>query len=88
MKFIKNLLSEIKLNILKIELFKKFFAKLKLAFFLLRLIFTNKNRIRYLIFDSMILKKFLIDDNWTETLNNNPPNNPINSFGLVMIQQF
>jgi hypothetical protein len=80
MKFFNNLLSEIKLNILKVKIFKKFFIKLKLAFFLLRLIFTNKNKIRYQIFDSMNLKKFLIDDSWTDTLDNNPPNNPVDSF--------
>jgi len=80
MKFLKKLLSEIKKNILYFRILKKIFAKIRLAFFLNRLIFTDKNKIRYRIFDSMHLKKFLADDNWTKILENNPPNNLIDHF--------
>ena len=59
---------------LKTKVFKKIFAKLKLFLFLLRLLISNKNKIRYLIFDSMILKKFLTDDNWIEILDKHPEN--------------
>ena len=52
----------------KIKFIKKTFAKVKLSLFLFRLIFTNKNKIRYLLFDSMNLRQFLISDNWDKTL--------------------
>jgi len=65
---------------LKTKMFKKKFAKLRLFLFLLRLLISNKNKIRYLIFDSMNLKKFLAEDNWTKILENNPPNNLIDHF--------
>jgi len=48
----------LKTKMLKTKMFKKKFAKLKLFLFLLRLLISNKNKIRYLIFDSMNLKKF------------------------------
>ena len=63
---------------LKTKMFKENFAKLKLFLFLLRLLISNKNKIRYLIFDSMILKKFLTDDSWMEVLDNHPENKKIN----------
>ena len=63
----------------KIKFIKKTFAKVKLSLFLFRLIFTNKNKIRYLLFDSMNLRQFLISDNWDKTLKNNPNNRIINS---------
>ena len=63
---------------LKNKIFKKFFAKFKLTLFLLRLLFTNKNKIRYLIFDTLHLKQFFDHDNWQEILKNNPKNKIIN----------
>lgn len=62
----------------KIKFIKKIFAKIKITLFILRLIFSNKNEIRYKIFDSFIIKKFLFDDNWEEIINNHPNNKPIN----------
>lgn len=58
----------------KTKIFKKNFAKLKLFLFLLRMLFTDKKRIRYLIFDSLHLRKFLVDDDWNEILKDNPSN--------------
>ena len=78
MKLYNNKLKILINPILKTKMFKKFFAKLKLFLFLLRLLISNKNKIRYLIFDSMILKKFLTDDSWIEILDNHPDNKKVN----------
>jgi len=63
---------------LKIKFVKKIFAKIKIILFLLRLVLSNKNQIRYKIFDSFIIKKFLLDDNWEITMDRHPNNKPIN----------
>ncbi len=55
----------------------KFFAKFKLTSFLLRLLFSNDNKMRSLIFDTMHLKQFFNQDNWEEILKNHPNNKTV-----------
>jgi len=62
----------------KNQFFKKLFAKVKLTIFLLKLLFSNKKKIRYRIFDTLHLNQFFNDDGWREILNNNPNNKKIN----------
>jgi len=59
-------------------MFKKFYGKLKLTLFLLRLLFSNKDKTRYLIFDTLHLKQFFDLNNWQNILKNNPNNSTIN----------
>ena len=63
---------------LKNRFLKKTFAKFKLTIFLLRLLFTSNDKIRYLIFDTLHLKQFFDADNWQTILKNNPNNKIIN----------
>lgn len=58
---------------------KKLFAKIKLTLFLLRLLFTSNDKIRYLIFDTLHLKQFFDADNWQSILKNNPKNKIISN---------
>jgi hypothetical protein len=48
---------------------KKFYIKIRLVFFLLKLLFSTKDKIRYRLFDSTYIKKFLEDDGWDRILN-------------------
>ena len=64
---------------LNMKIIKKVFAKIKLFLFLLRLLFSNKKKIRYLIFDSMVLKQFLEADDWIDVLNSHPANKKIDN---------
>jgi len=68
----------IKKIILNNKTFKKFFVKFKLTLFLLRLLFSNDNKMRFLIFDTMHLKQFFDQDNWQEILKNHPNNKTAN----------
>tara|TARA_B110000967_G_C18850963_1_gene544586 strand:+ start:569 stop:1639 length:1071 start_codon:yes stop_codon:yes gene_type:complete len=61
---------------------KKIFAKIKLTLFLLRLLFTSDNKIRFLIFDTLHLKQFFDADNWQVILKNNPKNKVINNSNI------
>jgi len=66
-------------KILENKTLRKIFIKLKLMFFLLRLLFSNNNKTRFLIFDTMHLKQFFDQDNWQEILKNHPKNKVINN---------
>lgn len=53
----------------KVNYIKKFYIKIRLVFFLLKLLFSTKDKIRYRLFDSTYIKKFLEDDGWDRILN-------------------
>ena len=59
------------------KILRKFFVKFKLTLFLLRLLLSNDNKMRSLIFDTMHLKQFFNQDNWQEILRNHPNNKTV-----------
>jgi len=71
----------IKKKIIQNSIFKKFYSKLKLTIFLFKLLFSNSDKLRYAIFDTMHLKKFFEQENLHSLLKKHPNNKIVKNKG-------